>query len=83
MASLVEAWIGGIGRLGRKQQSRSRLSCGFSQEGDREEELMMKMKMKKKNMEEEEEGVVVKERRRSTTISEATVCMLMDRFAPS
>lgn len=72
--------MGGIGRLGMKQQRRSRLSCSFAEEGDREEEMMKKKKNKK---EEKEVGVVVKERRRSTTISEATVCMLMDRFAPS
>ncbi|URD96386.1 hypothetical protein MUK42_30885 [Musa troglodytarum] len=76
MSGLVGIWMGGMARLGRKRQSAP--SCSLARH--EEEEGKMRGELRSG----EEEAAQVKARRNSgVALSETTLCLLMDRFAPA
>lgn len=79
MPSLVEMWMGEFAKLGKKKAgsagSRNVESGGrrcTQQDGDGKEEIILA-----------KQQAIRGEGRREVTLSEATMCLLMDRFAPS
>ncbi|CAL9201850.1 unnamed protein product [Musa hybrid cultivar] len=75
MSGFVGVWMGVIAKLGIEQQTAP--SCSFmrrEEDEDKGREKPLSVKKKKKE--------AVQEKMR-VGLSEATVCMLMDRFAPS
>ncbi|RRT37953.1 hypothetical protein BHE74_00047860, partial [Ensete ventricosum] len=75
MSGFVGVWMGVIAKLGIEQQTTA--SCSFmrrEEDEDKGREKPLSVKKKKE---------AVQEKKMRVSLSEATVCMLMDRFAPS
>ncbi|KAJ0010384.1 hypothetical protein Pint_34538 [Pistacia integerrima] len=74
MSAVVETWMGEFAKLREKVRARKQLSSTVQK---KEQQFV-----KKKEEEEVEEKESKKVVERETTMSEATVCLLMDRFVP-
>lgn len=73
MSGLVGIWMA---KLGRKQQSTP--SCSLARHEEEEGKIRGELRSR------EEETTQVKARRNSSVaLSETTLCLLMDRFAPT
>ncbi|KAJ0077274.1 hypothetical protein Patl1_36282 [Pistacia atlantica] len=73
MSAVVETWMGEFAKLREKVRARKQLSSTVQK---KEQQFVKK---KEEEVEEKESKKVVE---RETTMSEATVCLLMDRFVP-
>lgn len=71
MSAGIETWMGELAKLGEKVKARKLLFSKAKKGGEVEEAK-----------EAGKEGRVVQRDNNSTMLSEATVCLLMDRFAP-
>ncbi|RWW40125.1 hypothetical protein BHE74_00054481 [Ensete ventricosum] len=81
MSGLVGIWMGGMAKLGRKQQQSTRSSSSSSLARHEEEEG----KIRRGELRSREEGAAQDKARRNSgvALSETTLCLLMDRFAPT
>jgi hypothetical protein len=73
MSARVETWMGELAKLGEKVKARKLLLFSKAKKGGEVEEAKEAAG---------KEGRVVQRDNNSTMLSEATVCLLMDRFAP-
>ncbi|XP_019056914.1 PREDICTED: uncharacterized protein LOC109116249 [Tarenaya hassleriana] len=70
MAEVMEAWVGELSKLGERMKPCKRL-------------LMQKAKkVSKQQQQQQPEEADKREKQEATTMSETTVCLLMDRFVP-
>ncbi|KAE8008438.1 hypothetical protein FH972_004952 [Carpinus fangiana] len=72
MSAVVETWMGQLAKLGEKVKARKPLFSKAKKGGEVEE---AKEGVK-------ESRVVQRDNNNTAMLSEATVCLLMDRFAP-
>ncbi|TKY69156.1 hypothetical protein E2542_SST05424 [Spatholobus suberectus] len=71
MSAMLEVWMGELTKLGEKVMPRKSL-FSKAKEGSEEEQIVEKEAQKE----------IMAVQRDSGTMSEATVCLLMDRFVP-
>ncbi|KAJ0241844.1 hypothetical protein HA466_0212030 [Hirschfeldia incana] len=73
MAKAMEAWVGEMKKMGEKINHRNPLM---------QSKKSTSSVVSKQQQGEEERGVAQNVREKDTTMSELTVCLLMDRFVP-
>ncbi|XP_050364420.1 uncharacterized protein LOC126783076 [Argentina anserina] len=85
MAAVVEGWVSELGKLKEKVGAKKQLLWSSKKTKHAEGGDQGQVDQQQQPAAAHEGGVIettVKERRNSSTLSEATVCLLMDRFVP-
>lgn len=76
MAAVVDVWVGELAKLGEKVKIKKSLLLKIRRSGEASESKVRKL-------EEEEHTILKVQAKNDNTLSESTLFMLMDSFAPS
>lgn len=85
MSAVVEVWVSELGKLKEKVGAKKRFLWSSKKAKHAEgggDDKVDQQQLALADAAHEETTTVRKERRNSSTLSEATVCLLMDRFVP-
>ncbi|KAE9447221.1 hypothetical protein C3L33_20875, partial [Rhododendron williamsianum] len=84
MSAMVDVWMGELGKLGEKVRARKPFLLRRRKDGheDQENEASLAKKKDPAAAASVLRNSAAAEKKKDNTISEATVCLLMDRFAP-